>query len=165
MQTANMDSCSLSLDYKVSSDSCTYLVFAVKTLLKQFPFRPIPGKLPPPVWCEWVPRKSLGPLWKSCTIWCEVLPPQAHLWNNPHGHWSGSTWGLEKWHGAMQRSGRFRGQRQWQGTSAPRSKCLKNTGDLVFYLWLQKCTRTDCLGNDCKDERWREFLIAIVDHS
>ena len=55
-------SCSLSLDYEVSSDSCTYPVFAVKTLLKQFPFRPIPGKLPPPVWCEWLPRKSLGPL-------------------------------------------------------------------------------------------------------
>lgn len=83
MQTANMDSCSLRLDYEVSSDSCTYLVFSVKTLLKQFPFRPIPGKLPPPVWWEWLPRKSLGPLknafkkkWYfliSCTIWCEVL--------------------------------------------------------------------------------------------
>lgn len=153
MQTANMDSCSLSLDYEVSSDSCTYLVFAVKTLLKQFPFRPIPGKLPPPVWCEWLPRKSLGPLGMLKNVWylarfdvkfchrrrisgtilmaIEVAPREA-LRNG-----TVLCKEVEDFVGNV-------------SDKAPRSKCLKNTGDLVFYLWLQKCTPLTVLGMTAK---------------
>jgi len=165
MQTANMDSCSLRLDYEVSSDSCTYLVFSVKTLLKQFPFRPIPGKLPPPVWWEWLPRKSLGPLknafkkndifWslarfdvKFCTAGASLEQsswPLKWLHVRP---WEMARCYAEKWKISWATS-----VTRHLGTSI---KMLEKHWGFGF-LFVQKCTPLTVLGMTCKDERWREF--------